>query len=311
MPPGAGHRWGKLLLLALCAMVFGQTAMPSPSLLYLLPLALLLVAIPPQRPALVGLGVVLGVLALAGPGTEQLGFAERGYALVLGAWFVLFVAIWPKAQFFSKGLAALAATAGTALTLALFNLDGWSQLDWSIAGRIRDQIRQVLAFLPSASDAKFSSIIDGMYQSAEMQAAVYPALLALGSLAGLGLVWWTFRRLVTHGAVQPFAPLRDFRFRDELVWVLIAGIVLLLLPQQVGTRAGSNLLTFMGALYAVRGLAIVLALTGSPSFGSLLFVGVAMLVPVVPILVMTATFVLGVTDTWLDLRSRPRAAAVK
>ena len=106
--------------------------------------------------------------------------------------------------------------------------------------------------------------------------------------------------------------IREFRFRDELVWVLIIGIVLVMLPSQLGgARAGSNLVTFMGALYAVRGLAIVLALTGSPSFGSLLFVGIAMLVPAVPIVVMSATFVLGVTDTWLDLRARQRAAAAK
>jgi hypothetical protein len=308
---GAGRRWGKLLLLAVCTMVFGQTAMASPSLLYLLPLALLLVAVPPQRPALMGLGIVLAVLALASPGTGTLAFAERGYALVLSAWFVLFVVFWPKAPFFSKALAALGGTAVTAATLVLFNTSGWAQLDWSIGGRMRDQVGELIALFPNSTDTMAKQFIDGLYQTADMQAMVYPALLALGSLAGLCLVWWTFRRLVTHGAVQPFAPLRDFRFRDELVWVLIVGLVLVLLPQGLGTRAGSNLLTFMGALYAVRGIAVVLALTGSPSVGSLMFVGVAMLVPIVPPLVMTATFVLGVTDTWLDLRSRQRATAAK
>lgn len=310
MAQGAGRRWAKLLLLAICAMEFGYTAMPTPSLLYLVPLALLLVAIPPQRPMLVMLGLVLGMLALVSPGSGALGFAERGYVLVLGAWFVMFVAFWPRASFFSKGLAALAGTSVTALLLALFNRKGWSQLDWAIGGRMRDQIVDVIVLLPSG-DSMVKQFIDLLYQSADFQARVYPALLALGSLAGLGLVWWTFRRLVTRGAVQPFAPLRDFRFRDELVWLLIAGIVLVLLPSQQGLRAGTNLMTFMGALYAVRGLAVVLALTGSPSFGSLMFVGVAMLIPVVSVLVMTVSFIVGVTDTWLDLRSRQRAAPAK
>jgi hypothetical protein len=292
-------------------MAFGQTAMPTPSLLFLVPLALLLVAIPPQRPPLLLLGILLAVVALVSPKTGSLALAERGYALVLGAWFVFFVACWPRAPFLSKGLAALAGTAATAFLLVLFNRSGWSQLDWSIGGRMRDQVGELVVLFPNTGDAMVKRFIDSLYQTADFQAMVYPALLALGSLAGLGLVWWTFRRLVTRGAVQPFAPLREFRFRDEMVWLLIAGIVLLLLPAQLGARAGTNLVTFMGALYAVRGLAVVLALTGSPSFGSLMFVGVAMLIPVVPILVMTGTFVLGVTDTWLDLRSRQRAAAAK
>jgi hypothetical protein len=77
----------------------------------------------------------------------------------------------------------------------------------------------------------------------------------------------------------------------------------MILPlENVASRAGANLLTFMAALYAVRGLAVLLTLFGSPSlFGALL--GALLLVMLYPI-VMATTLMVGLTDTWLDLRAR-------
>ena len=71
-----------------------------------------------------------------------------------------------------------------------------------------------------------------------------------------------------------------------------------------GSRVGYNLLFFMGALYALRGLAVVVALvlgtvgTQLPALVALGLVGV-LLYPIV----VAGTLLLGVTDTWLDLRS--------
>ena len=69
-----------------------------------------------------------------------------------------------------------------------------------------------------------------------------------------------------------------------------------------GECVGANLLAFMGALYALRGFAVILWLFGTPGlwgavFGALVFV---MLYPIV----MATTLMVGVTDTWLDLRAR-------
>ena len=58
----------------------------------------------------------------------------------------------------------------------------------------------------------------------------------------------------------------------------------------------------MAALYAVRGLAVILSLFGSPSVLGTLF-GILVFLMLYPI-VMATTLMVGLTDTWLDLRAR-------
>jgi hypothetical protein len=141
-----------------------------------------------------------------------------------------------------------------------------------------------------------------MYQVAEMQGRLFPALLALASLAALGVAWWAFGR-VGQGVGQPLSRWRDFRFRDELVWLLIAGVALLLLPlDQLATRMGENLLLFMAVLYVLRGAAVLLVLGGAT--GPIGMVIGALLVVLLTPFVMATTFLVGLSDTWLDIRAR-------
>src|SRR5690606_25169464 len=109
-----------------------------------------------------------------------------------------------------------------------------------------------------------SEMSDALFRAVELQALVFPALLALASVAALAVAWWGYRRM-SGGGPRPLAPLREFRFHDGLVWLLVIGIALLVLPVDgIADRAGSNLLTFMAALYALRGLAVLLVLGGVP-----------------------------------------------
>jgi hypothetical protein len=67
------------------------------------------------------------------------------------------------------------------------------------------------------------------------------------------------------------------------------------------TRTGGNLLAFMGVLYALRGFAVMLWLFGTPGvlgavFGAVVFL---LLYPIV----MVTTMMVGLTDTWLNLRA--------
>jgi hypothetical protein len=96
--------------------------------------------------------------------------------------------------------------------------------------------------------------------------------------------------------------LKEFRFNDQMVWVLILGITALLLSSGAVERAGANAVVFVGALYALRGAGVVLFLTGGVSlFGGLLFlVGFIVLAPFVT---LGAMFI-GLGDTWFDLRGR-------
>ncbi|NIP16487.1 MAG: DUF2232 domain-containing protein, partial [Pseudomonadales bacterium] len=117
------------------------------------------------------------------------------------------------------------------------------------------------------------------------------------------VAWWVYGRLTQRG--RRLGRLTEFRFPDGLLWLLIAGLALLVLPLEAwGTRLGSNLVFFMGALYALRGLAVLIALVlglVGPQLPVLIALGVVgvLLYPIV----VAGTLLLGVTDTWLDLRS--------
>jgi hypothetical protein len=145
--------------------------------------------------------------------------------------------------------------------------------------------------------------------------AVFPALLALESLAALALAWATYHRLGRARLGAPLRPLRDFRFNDQLVWGLIVGLTIMLLPTLTSLRgAGKNLLVFFGALYAVRGFGVLTWFMAPGSLGITLTVGFIMLcVPLLNIFALLAfimagiaSLALGLGDTWADWRSRAR-----
>ena len=69
-------------------------------------------------------------------------------------------------------------------------------------------------------------------------------------------------------------------------------------------RVGSNAVVFMGGLYAMRGVAVFMFISGGLSlFGFVMFcLGIVLAAP----LVLGIAVLVGVGDTWLDLRSRVR-----
>jgi hypothetical protein len=148
------------------------------------------------------------------------------------------------------------------------------------------------------------AVLSTINETIERQARVFPALAALGSLAGLGVSWWIYGQ-VALGDDEGLRPLREFRFNDHLVWLFVIGLVLVLVDAGEATgRAGWNVLTFMGALYALRGAA-VLAFFGGWSSPSGLFLLAVTLLLAAPVL-LAAALVIGLGDTWLDPRGRAR-----
>jgi hypothetical protein len=135
-----------------------------------------------------------------------------------------------------------------------------------------------------------------------------PALLALESLLALGLGWAAYHRLTRVRIGPPLGALRGLRFNDQLVWGLVVGATLLLLPTLVEWRAlGANLMCFFGTLYALRG-AGVLTWWIPDRVAAYVPLALVILVPllgpsVVLALVLAATFVVGLGDTWRDFRA--------
>ncbi|MFI5229232.1 MAG: DUF2232 domain-containing protein [Gemmatimonadales bacterium] len=145
--------------------------------------------------------------------------------------------------------------------------------------------------------------------------AVFPALLALESLAALALAWATYHRLGRARLGAPLRPLREFRFNDQLVWGLIVGLTVMLLPTLTALRGtGKNLLLFFGALYAMRGFGVLSWFMAPGSLGITVGLGFLMLfAPVVNaiaalvfMLLGVAALALGLGDTWADWRRRAR-----
>lgn len=286
-----------MLALALVATLISAI---HPALLIAVPLALLLIALPPLHSPYRLIGLVLLALLFATPATGPLWYAERGWSLMVGAVFLLVVTLWPRAGFMARGIVSVAAAclAGAAI---LVGAQAWRPVEWSITRRFRDAAGFWTARLDTTSDPSAAGMADTFRRIADLEVMLYPAMLALASLAALAVAWWGYRRLVERSG-EALAPLREFRFADPLVWVLIGGTVLLILPLgEAAARTGANLATFMGALYVLRGAAIVLALSGVSGVGMLLMAIVAVLL--LP-LVATAALVIGLSDTWLDLRRR-------
>ncbi|HEX6938433.1 MAG TPA: DUF2232 domain-containing protein [Longimicrobiales bacterium] len=300
--PGRGG--GTAAALALAA---ATLSVASPMVLIFVPLALLLMALPPRRPGLVVAGALGAVLVFRRVPVDPLGAAELGWVFVLGGWFVLLAALRPGATFLGKALAALAGAVATAAVVLAARPGAWAVLDWSVARHFRDVAAMLASVWGAAAESESfaARVVDGFYRTADLQAMLYPALLALASLAGLGVAWWAHRRL---SGVQSrvFAPFREFRFHDELVWLLIAGILLVVLPLGgAAPRAGSNLVAFMGTLYALRGAAVLLAVTGAPGAAT---VALGLLALLILPMVMLGTAMVGLADTWIDLRARRTAA---
>ena len=131
-----------------------------------------------------------------------------------------------------------------------------------------------------------------------------PAMLALESLAVLALAWALYHRFGRARLGPPLAPLRDLRFHDSLVWGLIAGLLVLVIPMPDALAAlGVNCLVFFGALYVLRGLGVFAWFLAPGRWMTLLWSIVLVMFWSV---IAAVALVIGVGDIWLDWRRRPR-----
>jgi hypothetical protein len=293
-----GPGWPTVLGLVLVTITFPVV---NPLQLVLIPLALLLVALPPRTPGSLLLALAFITLALLGP-RGNLWHVERGWALLVGGWFVLAVALWPGASLTMRAMVATGAAAASAAALIIAQ-GGWEALNETVAAHYRTVAEGVARSWPGGR-------VDGdtlLVWTGEVPARLFPALTAIGSMAALALAWWASGRLT--GSARGVGRLRAFRFPDALVWLLIGGLALVLLPAaEWAPRLGLNLVVFMGALYALRGLGVMVDLVvGMVGSNVAVLVALAVVAVLLYPIVVAGTLLLGVTDTWLDLRSGRRA----
>jgi len=295
-----GRGWGAALALALFAVLVSSI---HPALLLAVPLGLLMVGLPPLRSPYRLVGALLLVLLFAAPMGGAVWMAERGWSLLVGGSFLAVVALWPRGGFLHRGLAAIAAA--VVVAAAVLGIGGaWRGLEMQVAERFRAAADFWSERMTAGDAAGAEQAAETFARIAELEIHLYPAMLTLASLAALGAVWFAYRRLVDRSR-DVLPPLRQFRFDDHLVWLFIVGAVLVVVPlNEAASRAGANLATFMAALYVLRGAAVVIALTAPAGLMAWLLAGFAVLM--LPF-VAGAALIVGLSDTWLDLRARMAA----
>ncbi len=288
----------------------------NPFVLVGVPLALLLLAFCSREiPAIL---LAAALLAFAFMGAPESGrtiwIAERGWALLLGGAFVIATLWRPRDRVISRSIYTLATVFGLLAVYATLRPSLLVELDWWVAAELRNAAGRAYDMLSSISTASGQTWAERvghtLYEWADVQASVYPAFLALASVAALEVGWYVVCRF--WGARVTLGPLREFRFSDQLVWVLVLGLALLVLPVgEFAGRVGENATLFMGALYLVRGVAVlvwVAAATITSAWTAALWgLFVIVLYPVVA----GAAVAIGLSDTWLDLRGRLRRAMAR
>ena len=293
-----------LLVVALFASV------AQPTLLIGVPYLALAFVLGVRRPVVFVVGMAALFIAFVSLPPEGGWYLDLAWALLLGGCFAALTVRRPQSSFSGRALGSVAGAAGlTALMLGV-RPGAWGAVQWVV----RDRMTQGAAMFMEALRTMLGgrgmpqAWATGLYKVVDWQILIFPAMLGLASFAALGVAWWVYVRLATDsdGALRP---LRSYRFNDHLVWVLIGGVVLLVLRTDGLTRLGANAVVFMGGLYAVRGAAVVLFLTGGLSvFGYILLVVGALLMP---FLVPGLAAVIGIGDTWLDVRKRVTEARAR
>lgn len=198
-------------------------------------------------------------------------------------------------------LGGLGATTGWAWWLGT----RWQDIQLAVA-HLGWEFGRALIQQAQPDPARMASVrimVDALADGVGVMAHLFPALLILVSLPGLALAWAWYHRL----AVRPAGPVperfAEFRFSDQLVWlvVLCAAVFVLPVPAPVRELTGS-LGVVIGVLYSARGAAILWSRIASFSFLSLVVVGIGVLL-ILPV-VLGAAFALGLADTWVDFRRR-------
>ncbi len=300
-------RRSRLLQISGFGLVTVAFAIIQPLVLVGLPLAVLLVTFGPRSAkAAVVVGAIVAITVLGGP--TSLWWFERGWPLLLGGTYVWIAGWRPRWNFSAQALAAVGLASAIFAAFLWVTPQIWMELDASMRVRSAQAAQAALGLLGAAVDDTLGGL---MAKIAALQVAIFPALVAVSSLGALGLSVCIRNWLVGSEQPQPrIGSLRAFRFNDQLIWVWLGGLGLVLAPLgQVAERVGSNAVFFMGALYVLRGFAVLLALVDGISVAAGVIGGLValLLAPVLAVLLLGA-LLLGLGDTWLNVRERARPA---
>lgn len=280
----------------------------SPVWIVFVPFALLLLAFRTEDWMSVAMAALILGLGFAGsrPGGMEW-YAPRAWSLIAGGSFVVVSAARRGNGLVGRSLGAIGVALGVVALIGVARPGVLQGVNWWMTSEIRHAAvvaGSILEQIQGGADPEVRRQLESAVQRwVGFQQDVYPAMLALATLAAFGVAWFGFERI--SGRLGSPGPVREFRFSDHLIWLLIGGLCLLVLPLGgLAFRVGENAALFMGGLYLLRGAAILLwigaAAATSVWSGVLLSLAALLLYPVV----LGTALVLGLSDTWIDLRAR-------
>ena len=282
------------------------TSTARPSVLVAVPFLVLVATNLPHRYAILSATLIAMLIVMIGP-YDGMWYLERGWALLLGGSFVGLSIVRPKMKISDRALEAVFGALMVLVILMTLIPGAWNVVDWVISDRVRATVAQVIAF--GGSEWLTPAFISALYQTAEVQVLIFPALTALASMSALLLSWWLFT-LFSGRSEEVLGSVKNFRFNDHLIWIFVVGLFLLFTrwsePLQ---RVGSNAVVFIGALCAVRGAAVIVFITGGFSV-----LGYAMTIfglVIVPPIVLGGAILIGIADIYLDFRKRSEQLAAR
>lgn len=163
--------------------------------------------------------------------------------------------------------------------------------------------------------------IERMADAGRPIAQLFPARLIVSGILGLVVAAAWHQRITRRSLGRAVERLGSFRFTDHLIWLVILGVAVLVVPQikafqnladrsPVGemllftvsywTPVATNLLVVCGALYVARGAAVVRRMIRPGPAIVLAVVATLFLLP----FALAGLAALGVADTWIDFRHR-------
>ena len=250
---------------------------------------------------LVSLLVLLGVAFVVPTRPVPFDAAIGEYTVVAAAAFAGVALVMPGGALRQSLRAALCGVAVTgALGLLLRGRLFWTEFHWSTVREMTERVSYMVERQPTL--AAFSP---GLVQ---FLADAFPAILLLSTLAALLLAWQWHVRISRNPLGPPLGAFHEFRFGDQWVWGLVLALVVWAVPKLAAFKwAAANVGIVLGALYVLRGTAVVVAIGSAVGVPAWILTAGAVVagVLIVPLFVLVpGLWTLGVFDTWLAFRQR-------
>lgn len=242
---------------------------------------------------------VLWLFQPAGVATQII----RGGGIMVTGAFVAAVLWRPERLGRNVAIAVAAGLAGTLWWTWILGVT-WERVEFALTratwATFQTMARSMAAFDgPGAAEDAAAGIA--------LMVRLFPGLAVLAAGTGLLVAWAVYQRVALRPVGGPAAPFINFRGSDHLLWGLVVPLAILISPaRDTLDLVAVNALLVFGVIYVIRGAAILTWFMRSKSrLGSLglglLAIAALFVLPIAG----SGLLLLGIVDTWIDIRRRP------